>query len=198
MDRASPSRSVKILLASSSPRRHRLMTQLGVEFDVRAPDIDESVHDGEAPRRYVVRLAQEKSAAVEAGDDVLVIAADTTVELDGRVLGKPTDAADARRMLRDLSGRTHHVHSGVAVRVGERAAAGLETTLVTMVPIGAAAIDWYVGTGEAVDAAGSYALQGAGGIFVERVQGSVSNIVGLPMTLLARLCAEVGRPLVPR
>jgi septum formation protein len=182
----------RILLASSSPRRRELLGQLGVTFDVVAPDIDESVLDGEDPRRYVRRLAISKSAAVDATAETLVIAADTTVELDGRILGKPVDAADATRMLRALSARTHRVHTGVAVRLGSRTAADVGTTMVTMTPLGEHAIRAYVASGEPLDKAGAYAVQGGAAVFVQQIRGSVSNVIGLPLALLARLAAELG------
>jgi septum formation protein len=186
----------RVLLASSSPRRRELLAQLGVAFDVAAPDIDESVLAGEEPRRYVRRLAAEKAAAVEAAASVLVIAADTTVELDGRILGKPATAAEATQMLRDLSARTHRVHTGVAVRLGARTAVDVGTTMVTMTPIGEAAIRAYVATGESFDKAGGYAVQGAAAVFVQQIRGSVSNVIGLPLHLLARLAGELGVSLV--
>jgi len=171
----------KVVLASASPRRRDLLAQLGVDFEIIAPDIDETPATGEEPRPYVRRLAVEKGAVVDVADDVLVIAADTTVDLDGRIFGKPTDPADAERMLRELSGRTHRVHTGVAVRLGERVSCDVATTFVTMTPIGDSAIRWYVDTGEPLDKAGAYAVQGAGGVFVQRIRGSVSNVVGLPL-----------------
>lgn len=187
---------MRIVLASASPRRHDLLASLGVEFDVAAPDVDESVRPGEDAVAYVRRLAVEKSAAVAAPADALVIAADTTVDLGGDILAKPADVDDARRMLALLSARTHRVHTGVAVRRGERAATDVCTTLVTFVPLTPAAIEWYVATGEPLGKAGAYAVQGTGGVFVQRVRGSVSNVVGLPLHTLARLAGEVGAPLV--
>jgi len=184
----------RIVLASGSPRRRELLTQLGVSFEWVAPDIDETPHDGEEPRAYVRRLAAAKAAALDAGD-ALVIAADTTVDLDGEILGKPADAVDAARMLRALSGRTHRVHTGVAVRRAARSAIEVATTFVTMIPIGDTQLRWYVGTGEPLDTAGAYAVQGAGGVLVQRIRGSVSNVVGLPLHLVARLAADLGVPL---
>jgi nucleoside triphosphate pyrophosphatase len=184
-----------VVLASGSPRRRDLLDQLGVTFTVAVPDIDETPRSGEDPVGYVGRLAVAKSAAVAAPGDALVIAADTTVDLDGRILGKPADAAEATAMLKALSGRTHRVHTGVALRRGAVSNAGVATTLVTMTPIGDHALRWYVGTGEPLDKAGAYAVQGAGGVFVERIRGSVSNVVGLPLHLVVRLAAELGVPL---
>ena len=188
----------RIVLASASPRRRDLLDQLGLRFEVRAPDIDESLLDGEDARDYVLRLAAAKAAAIAAEAAVLVIAADTTVELDGRVLGKPADADEAASMLSALSGRTHRVHTGVAVRMGERLVTDVVTTMVTMTPIERRAIHWYVATGEPFDKAGGYALQGAAGVFVQRVSGSVSNVIGLPLHTVARLAAEVGVELTGR
>jgi septum formation protein len=181
-----------LVLASGSPRRRELLDQLGLPVVTRPPDVDETPEPGEDPVGYVRRLARAKASAVPTPADAVVIAADTTVELDGRILGKPVDLEDARTMLRALSGRTHRVHTGVAVRRGDQAFDDVATTLVTFAPVTDAALDWYLRTGEPLDKAGAYAIQGAGGVFVERVQGSVSNVVGLPLTTLARLLARVG------
>ena len=185
-----------VILGSGSPRRRELLAQLGVDFTVASPDIDEDVIPGEQPVPYVQRLAVAKAHAIPAPADALVIAADTTVDLDGEILAKPLDADDARSMLRRLSGRTHAVHTGLAVRLGEQTVSEVVTSLVTFVVLSEPDLDWYVGTGEPFDKAGAYAVQGAGGAFVERVDGSVSNIVGLPLHTLLRLAAGVGRPLV--
>ncbi len=177
-----------LVLASGSPRRRELLGQLGVAFTVRAADVDETPSAGERPRDLVARLAAAKAAGV---DGPVVLAADTTVEVDGDILGKPVDAADARRMLGRLSGRTHHVHTGVAVRAGERVELEVVTTAVTFVPLVRAAVDWYVATGEPFDKAGGYAVQGAGGVFVESIRGSVSNVVGLPLATTVDLLRRV-------
>ena len=177
-----------LVLASGSPRRRDLLSQLGLTFATVAPDVDETPLPGERPIEMVRRLALAKAAAVE-GDPVL--AADTTVEIDGEIFGKPVDADDARRMLRRLSGRAHKVHTGVAVRAGSEIAAEVVTTIVTFVALQPAVIDWYVGTGEPLDKAGAYAIQGHGGVFVELVRGSTSNVVGLPLTTVARLLARL-------
>jgi septum formation protein len=173
-----------LVLASGSPRRRELLTQLGVTFDVVPAAVDETPLPGESPRDLVRRLAVAKAAAVD-GEPVL--AADTIVEVDGEILGKPADATDARRMLRRLSARSHHVHTGVAVRHGERVEVEVVTTVVRFVPLTESAVDWYLATGEPFDKAGAYAIQGAGGVFVEAIRGSVSNVVGLPLTTAARL-----------
>lgn len=183
-----------VVLASGSPRRRELLTQLGLEFTVVVPNIDESVHPGEQPRAYVGRLAQEKAAAVvqQVGERSLVIAADTTVDLGGDILGKPVDSADAVAMLRRLSGRTHRVHTGVAMCRAGRMVHDVVTSMVSFTPLTDATIEWYVGTGEPLDKAGAYAIQGAGGAFVQTVRGSVSSIVGLPLHTVVRLAADLG------
>lgn len=185
------------MLASASPRRSELLSRLGIEFEVRIPDVDETHRPGERAQDYVRRLAAEKAATV---DDplALVIAADTTVELDGRVLGKPADAAAAIAMLRALSGRTHHVHTGVAVCAGGRVERDVASTSVTMSSISADLASWYVATGEPLDKAGAYAVQGIGSVLVEQVRGSVTNVIGLPLTLVVALAQRVGRPLLAR
>ena len=185
-----------VVLASGSPRRHELLAQIGVQFTVRVPDIDESPEPAEAPEAYVRRLAFAKAAAVSAAADELVIAADTTVELGGEILGKPVDEHDAASMLRRLSARTHRVHTGVAVRRGEVEVAEVCTTLVTFVELDEAMIRWYVGTGEPMDKAGAYAVQGAGGALVRLVRGSVSNVVGLPLHVVIELADRCGARLL--
>jgi septum formation protein len=184
---------VEVVLASGSPRRLMLLEQLGLDPEVVPADIDESPLAGEDPVAYVRRLAREKAEAVGASPDALVIAADTTIDLDGEILAKPDDADDAKVMLRRQSGRTHRVHTGIAVRHRDVTHVDVVTTLVTMVPITDELLDWYVATGEPLDKAGAYALQGAGGVLVEKVNGSVSNVVGLPLApivALIRRCLE--------
>ena len=182
-----------IVLASRSPRRSELLTQLGVEIEVVPADIDESPFDREDPVAYVERLARSKAQTVSAKfPDRMVLAADTTVDIDGRILGQPDDEADMRRMLRELSGRTHRVHTGVAVVSGEldgrgRVEAVVVTSLVTFHPITETTLDWYIGTGEPWGKAGSYAIQGLGGTLVASTRGSMSNIIGLPLRETARL-----------
>ncbi|HAP76873.1 MAG TPA: septum formation inhibitor Maf [Acidimicrobiaceae bacterium] len=188
--------AARVVLASSSPRRRELLERLGLTFRIASPDIDETPLPGESPIAYVTRLAVEKAHAVAAADDELVIAADTTVEADGLILAKPNEAADAHAaavaMLRRLSGRTHATHTGVAVRLGDRTEHEVVTTEVTFVTLSDADIEWYIATGEPLDKAGAYAVQGAGGVFVERIDGSVSNVVGLPLHTVARLAAGLG------
>ncbi len=185
-----------VVLASASPRRHELLSQLGVQFTVAHPDIDETPLAGEAPVPYVRRLAVGKAHAVAAADGALVIAADTTVDLGGDILGKPVDDGEARSMLRRLSGRTHRVHTGLALQLGDRTVAETVTSLVTFSPLTDEMVEWYVASGEPAGKAGAYAIQGAGGVFVERVRGSVSNVIGLPLHTLVRLATELGVQLV--
>ncbi|MGE0000255.1 MAG: nucleoside triphosphate pyrophosphatase, partial [Ilumatobacteraceae bacterium] len=181
----------RIVLASSSPRRRELLAPLLVadhlDLVIRPADIDESVRPGEDPIGYVGRLSAAKAAAIEIEDGDVVIAADTTVDVDGHILGKPADAAEAWTMLRSLAGRDHLVHTGVTVRHGDRLASCVTTTTVTFAPMSDGEIAWYVGTGEPFDKAGAYAIQGAAGAFVRSVRGSVSNVVGLPLTTLVEL-----------
>ncbi len=171
----------RLVLASGSPRRSELLRSVGLDFDVRPADIDESIVDGESPTTYVRRLSIEKAAAIDTVPGTVVVAADTTVEVDGEVLGKPTDATDARRMLVLLAGRSHRVHTGVTVRSDTHTETRVITTDVTFVELTAEAIEWYVGTGEPMDKAGGYAMQGAGGALVRRIDGSVTNVIGLPL-----------------
>lgn len=186
----------RLVLASQSPRRRELLLQLGLAPEVRPANTDESVLPGEPPRAYVLRVAREKARAVPGE---VVLAADTAVVLDGEVLGKPLDAADARRMLRALSGTRHEVITGVCVRLGaDGPGAELEavvSTEVVFARLSDRAVEWYVATGEPLDKAGAYAIQGAGGAFVAEVRGSVSNVVGLPLVETAELLARAGLPL---
>jgi len=161
---------------------------------VRASEIDETPHPGEPPADYVLRLAREKAAAVAAtnGAEELVLAADTTVVVDGEILGKPMDEEDARRMLRRLAGREHEVLTGVALRDGNRETALLETTFVRMAPLTEDEIAWYAATSEPHDKAGAYAAQGLGGLFIKGVRGNFSNVVGLPVPVVYKLFAALG------
>ncbi len=175
-----------MVLASGSPRRRELLSTLGLTFVVDAADIDETEFAGEHPPSYVVRLARTKAEHVAARHrpGTIVIGADTTVELDGFILGKPTDSAHAGSMLAALSGRTHRVHTGMAVAVTGAAGdtwVNLSTTEVTFRALDEVAIARYVATGEPMDKAGAYAIQGLGGSLVARVSGNVQNVVGLPL-----------------
>ena len=188
----------RIVLASSSPRRREILSALGLSFETRPADVDESLRDGEPAFEAAERLAREKASAVVAGDpDALVVAADTLVVLDGEALGKPKDRADARRTLSRLAGRSHEVVTGVALARNGRLVSGREVTRVLFAPMTPAEVDAYVASGEPDDRAGSYAIQGIGGLFVARVEGSPSNVVGLPVRLLYTLAAELGVDLKP-
>lgn len=183
-----------LTLASQSPRRRELLSALGIPLEVRPAHADETPHAGETPEAYARRVAREKARAV-AGE--LVLAADTTVAVDGEILGKPRDDADAARMLRRLSGRSHEVISAVCLR---RPAVRLEfdavtTTRVLVAPLDERAIGWYVATGEPHDKAGAYAVQGLFGAFVRGVEGSVSGVIGLPLDETLGLLRRAGYPL---
>lgn len=193
----SPARP-RLVLASASPRRRELLAGLGLDFELRPSTVDETPLAGERPDDYVLRLAHAKAAAA-ARPGELVLGADTTVVLDGEILGKPTDAADARAMLARIAGREHVVLTAVALRStmhGRVAvAAALESTRVRMAAMSPQLIAWYVATGEPMDKAGSYAVQGIGSWFVAEVFGNHTNVVGLPLPLVRRLLQEVGAPL---
>lgn len=193
----------RIVLASRSPRRVDLLTKFldevfgeGVmSFDIDPADIDETPLDNETPLAHVQRLAQSKAQEVAkrcVGQDVVVIAADTTVDVDGKIFGKPADLQEARTMLSNMSGRTHKVHTAVSVVRGDRQAHTVDSTGVTMVTITPELMDWYLAIGESLDKAGAYALQGDGGRLVESVQGRFHTVVGLPLEPLSELLAECG------
>ncbi len=181
----------RVVLASRSPRRRELLAQLGLIYEAQAPDVDESPRAGEDAIAYVGRIAIDKVNAVVV-PDALVIAADTTIELDGEIIGKPIDLDDARSMLRRLAGRTHSVHTGVALQRGQQRLTATVTSLVTFATLSDEALDWYIATGEPMDKAGAYAIQGAGAVLVESVEGSVSNIIGLPLHTVVDLAAQLG------
>ena len=180
---------LRVVLASRSPRRIELISQLGVIAEVIPADIDETPLPGEEPVDYVKRLASSKARAVQQrlGTVALVLGADTTVDLDGVIFGQPGDEAEARRMLKALSARTHRVHTGVAVIGPDRSESVVVTSMVTFEPVTDALLDWYIGTGEWQGKAGSYAIQGLGGTLVASTRGSMSNIIGLPLQETARL-----------
>ena len=177
-----------IILASGSPRRRQLLEMLGVPFRVVVPDVDESRTTGEAPEAYVVRLARQKAAAVAASESgTLVLGADTTVEVRGEVLGKPSTAAEAAAMLAKLQGRTHHVFTAVAIARDGRIEHALDVTDVTFRPLDKEAIDDYVATGEPMDKAGAYAVQGKGAALVDWIRGDFFGVMGLPVRLVLEL-----------
>ncbi len=189
-----PGAAPVLVLASGSPRRFELLSHLGIEFEVRVPDIDESALDGEGATTYVERLARAKAvaAAGPGGRDEVVVAADTTVDVDGEIVGKPADASEAARTLGRLSGRAHLVHTGVAVRRGDQLLSSVTTSTVRFATLSPDTIAAYVATGEPLDKAGAYGLQGAGRRLVSAIDGSASNVVGMPMAQTEALLSAVG------
>jgi septum formation protein len=188
---------VRLVLASGSPRRKQLLDGLRLDFEVRAPDVDETRLPEEQPAAYVERVARAKAEAL-VGEGLIVIGADTAVVHEGKVLGKPGHPEEARAMLRRLQGDSHDVFTGVAVGWMDgkpRLESLVDVTHVAMLPMTEEEIAWYVGTGEPLDKAGSYALQGLGGMFVSKVMGSPSTVVGLPIHLLGRLIGAAGADL---
>jgi septum formation protein len=177
---------MRLILASASPRRAELLRAAGFDFEIVATNVDEGVRDGETPDAYVLRLAREKAGAIE-DSAAIVIGADTSVVVDGAILGKPIDDRDAANMLSRLSGRTHDVLTGVCVRRGRQELSRVETTRVEFASLSDADIAWYVGSGEGRDKAGAYAIQGLASRFIPRIDGSYSNVVGLPVATVAEL-----------
>src|SRR5262245_20358006 len=179
---------MRLLLASASPRRADLLRAAGYEFEVMPADVDESVHDGETPEAYVRRVAEAKAAVVASkAEGRIVLAADTAVVIDGQILGKPVDDTDAARMLRMLSGRRHEVLTAVTIFGEARSATQVESSAVELAHLAAAEIGWYVASGEPRDKAGAYAVQGLASRFVTRIEGSYSNVVGLPVALVSAM-----------
>jgi septum formation protein len=181
-----------LVLASASPRRQALLAQLGISFLVDPADVDESPQPRESPRTYVTRLAQQKADSVSLRHPrSIVLGADTTVTLDGDLLGKPKDVADAERMLSRLVGRTHLVLTAVATAGSHRAVRVVQTE-VTFARLPREALAFYAACGEPLDKAGAYALQGLGGFLVERISGSHSNVIGLPLVETLQLLHAAG------
>jgi septum formation protein len=186
---------MRLILASASPRRATLLAEAGYAFTVEPAHVDESNVAGEPARSYVLRVAALKARSIAARHpDDIVLAADTTVVVDGQMLAKPTDDRDARRMLGLLSGRTHDVLTGVVVARGSRESSAVVDTRVRFRPLTAAEIDWYVASGEPHDKAGAYGVQGLASRFVEAVDGSYSNVVGLPVGAVRQLLEAEGLP----
>ncbi len=186
----------RLVLASSSPRRRDILDRLELHYDVEPADLDERAHPGEEPRAYVERLAREKAEA-RSGPDTVAIGCDTAVVLDGEILGKPRDPAHAAEMLTRMADRTHEAITGVAVvrRTGTGPPGihtGTSTTTVHFGPLPAERIAWYLDTGEPDDKAGAYGIQGAAALFADHIEGSTTNVMGLPLPLLDRLCADAG------
>jgi len=197
---------MRLILASASPRRAELLRAAGYEFEVVAATIDESIRPNESPPMYVRRLAADKSAWAQAGTtkaaphgrelfvgprfsgaERIVLGADTAVVVDGEILGKPRDDEDAARMLRRLSGMRHEVLTGVSLRQGASEVGRVETTAVSFRALLEEDIAWYVASGEGRDKAGAYAIQGLASRFIPRIEGSYSNVVGLPVACVAEL-----------
>jgi len=190
-----PNNLPDIILASGSPRRRELLASLDIEFEVIKPDVDEEGFDLEhlSPNEQVLFLAKEKAQAVInrlQNPDKLIIASDTLVAVDGKTFGKPTDQADAARMLGTLQGRTHQVYSAIAVGYQGYLEADVLKTDVTFQPMDAARIERYIATGEPMDKAGAYAIQGFGALNIQRIEGCYFNVVGMSLTLLDRLLAR--------
>ena len=182
----------RVVLASGSPRRRELLRELGVEPVVRPADIDETPGARELPDALVARLARMKAATITVDETDLVIAADTVVAVDDDILGKPDDEAHAAAMLRRLSGTTHRVITGVHLRLGDADRHAVETTSITFRSLGDDEIEGYVATGEPMDKAGAFAIQGLAADFVTSIDGSRSNVVGLPLDVVVDLAAELG------
>lgn len=187
----------RICLASKSPRRAELLDQVGLKYEVVPASVDETPHTGEDPAAFVCRVAREKAVAVASGGEFdLVIGADTAVVVDGEIFGKPVDAAHARTMLERLSGRSHQVFSAVAVADGDDDAVRVSESRVTFRTIGSGEIDAYRASGEPADKAGGYAIQGLGAVFVSRLEGSYSGVMGLPLFETAELLGEWDVPVL--
>jgi septum formation protein len=190
---------MKLILASSSPRRAEILREAGIAFEIRAIEIDETTLPGEAARAMVTRLAEAKARATAGQLDIgtrdcIVVGADTTVELGGEILGKPRDSPHAREMVARLSGRTHRVLTGIfLLRLpGSATRATVETSAVTFASLTAEEIDAYVASGEPLGKAGGYAIQGLAGRYIPRIEGCYFNVVGLPLARLYALLRELG------
>jgi len=184
-----------LVLASRSPRRSEILRQAGIPFVVRAAEVDESPIAGEAPERYVTRLAEAKACAAPVADGEIVLGADTTVVAHGEMLGKPADAVDACRMLRLLSGRRHEVLTGICLRSADATLCDCVTTAVWFRELTESEIADYVASGEPGDKAGAYAIQGLASKYIEKIEGCYFNVVGLPVATVWRRLTEI-RPSV--
>ena len=197
---------MRLILASASPRRADLLRAAGFRFEIFPVDVDERFRDGETAEHYVARLAEEKARAAQnrgpgahfgAGEqnglpDPVFLGADTVVVCGGELLGKPADRPDAERMLRLLAGRTHEVLTGVCLLIADRSITRVERSQVRMSPMTGAEIAWYINSGEPMDKAGGYAVQGLASRFIEAVEGSYSNVVGLPVAAVYGLLKQLG------
>ena len=193
MTQTAQDQPLRVILASQSPRRRELLSLIGIRHEVRPADVDETVLPSEEPIAQCERLAREKVAAIAQHEpDALVIGSDTIVVLDGEILGKPVDVSDAESILAKLSGRTHTVHTAVAVARGREVRSGVESVEVTFRPLSAQQIRDYVATEEPMDKAGAYGIQGYGATVVERVHGDYFAVMGLPLGRVVALCRELG------
>ena len=183
---------MKLVLASGSPRRREILHFLGLDHEVRPPDVEETLRPGEGPAAAARRLAVDKATASAGAPNELILGADTLVVLGTKILGKPADAADAVRMLLKLQGRDHEVFTGLALRMGKRVEADVAVTRVWFRSLDAAECEEYVGSGEPLDKAGAYGIQGLGAALVERIEGEYFNVMGLPVQLMLSLLTRQG------
>lgn len=186
---------MKFILASASPRRRELLASIGLDFEVKPSHVPEVYQEGEAPEEYVARLSREKAQALASEhSDRWVIAADTTVLLGDELLEKPVDKADAARMLATIAGKTHIVYTGVTLQnLGrDHHDTRVAESEVRMLPLSPEEIEWYVATGEPLDKAGAYAVQGIGAMFIDSIHGSYTNVVGLPLATLFQMLKRAG------
>lgn len=195
--------AMRLVLASTSPRRADVLAAAGFQFTTVAVDVDERVADGEPPERYVRRMAAEKSEAACTGgresgtgtggrESLVVLGADTAVVIDGDILGKPRDDREAEQMLRRLAGRQHVVMTGISLRTGTLEMGRVESTTVHFAPMTADEVAWYAASGEGRDKAGAYAIQGLASRFVRRIEGSYTNVVGIPVAAVYELLRDLG------
>lgn len=181
-----------LVLASASPRRRELLLNAGIAFTVRPAEVDETLLPGEDAIAHVRRLASEKARAIGASPSDIVLGADTVVSLGGAILGKPASHNEAKLMLKILSGKSHEVHTGICLRYGVRTLVDVATTRVTFLPLAEEDIDDYVRSGEPMDKAGAYGIQGIASRFVQSIEGCYFNVVGLPVSLVCQRLADLG------
>ena len=183
----------KIVLASRSPRRKDILEKLNLSFVIDPPDIDESPLKNELPINYVQRISAAKADLVARRHDqqCIVIAADTTVELNGEIFGQPRDLDDARLMIQKLSSKTHKVHTAISVRYNQKVANSVDTASVTMREVSSELLEWYIGTGESIGKAGAYAVQGHGAALVADLSGEMDTVIGLPVGLLLGMLGDL-------
>ena len=174
---------MQIILASGSPRRKELFSWLGLDFETKVPEVDESIRSGEEPGDYCSRISGDKAQSIHRSNrQALIVAADTIVVVHGKILGKPADASDALSQLRLLQGAMHEVYTGYTITHETRSITRVIRTRVYFRPMSDGEITWYISTGEPMDKAGSYGLQGIGALFIESIEGSYTNVIGLPMS----------------